>query len=403
MADKILQVKSPIVQDDDIISQHFHTYAPYTTSYNNNDEIRITIQSQDLNVLPSNSYLYLEFTTSKADGTPFVADEANFTYNCIAHLFSEMRYELNGFEIDRCKIPGITSVMKNMIACKSEDEKPYLLFSNKSTESIATGTYKMLLPLRFVFGFCDDYRKIVLNSKHELVLVRSRSNTNFYKSNTDNLQLTLNKIHWKIQHIQLSDKAKLGMLKMISRNESLHLPFRTWDLYELPLIPQTTRHTWSIKTTSQVNKPRYVVVAFQTNRNNVINRDFSMFDHCNITNLKLYLNNERYPYDDMNLDFGQLHYNELFYAFQSIQQNYYGSDASFFNPLGVDITNFIGRPIFAFDCSRSDETVKSGMVDVRLEIEASVNIPENTAAYCLIIHDNLIQYSPFTSIVHRVI
>lgn len=401
MANKILQVKSPVLQDDDIISQQYHTYTPYTTSYNNNDEIRITIQSQDLNVLPAYSYLYIEFKTEKSDGTPFGNEEAFFAYNCIAHLFSEIRYELNGFEIDRCKVPGITSTLKNLVACKSEDERSYVLFNHNSETAINVGTYRMILPLRFVFGFCDDFRKVILNSKHELILVRSRSNVNFYKSNADNLKLTINKIQWKIQHVQLSDKAKLSMLKMISRNESLLLPFRTWDLYELPLIPQTTRHTWSVKTTSQVNKPRYVIVAFQTNRNNIIGSDFSMFDHCNITNLKLYLNNERYPYDDMNLCFNESHFHELYHIVQSIQQNYY-HDVSFYNPVGLDIANFMNRPIFAFDCSRSDETVKTGMVDVRIEIEASTNIAANTSAYCLIIHDNLIQYSPFSSMVHRV-
>lgn len=182
--------------------------------------------------------------------------------------------------------------------------------------------------------------------------MRSRSNVNLYKSNIDNLELDINKIHWKIQHVQLSDSAKLNMLKMISRNESLYLPFRTWDLYELPLTPQTTRHTWSVKTTSQVNKPRYVVVAFPTNRNNVISSDFSLFDHCNISNIKLYLNNERYPYDDMNLNFNESHFHELYYAIQNIQQNYYDGDVSFYNPVGLDIANFMNRPIFAFDCSR---------------------------------------------------
>ncbi|XP_055316115.1 uncharacterized protein LOC129575904 [Sitodiplosis mosellana] len=403
MASKILEVKNPIVQDDDIISQQFHTYTPYTTSYNNNDEIRITIQSHELNVLPSESYLLIEFSTAKNDGTPFVRNEAVFAYNSIAHLFSEMRYELNGIEIDRCKSPGITSILKCMIACKSEDEKSYLLFNQYSQQNIVAGSYRVILPLRFIFGFCDDFRKIIMNSKHELILVRSRSNNNFYTSAEDILRLSVTKIHWKIQHIFMSDKAKLRMYKMISHKDSLLLPFRSWDLYELPLVPETTRHTWSVKTTIQVSKPRFVVVAFQTNRNNILTVDSTLFDHCNISNLKLYLNNERYPYDDMHLNFGLSHYQELFYTLQSVQQKYY-NDVSFYNPLGVDPENFFtNRPIFVFDCSRTDESMKMGMVDVRLEIETQQIIPNNTAAYCLIIHDNLVEYSPFSSMVHRVI
>ncbi|XP_031639676.1 uncharacterized protein LOC116351683 [Contarinia nasturtii] len=402
MASTILDVKDPIVQDEDIISKQFHTYTPYTTSYNNNDEVRIVIQSQDLIVLPSESYLMVEYSTRRNDDLPFANNEAMSIYNCLAHLFSELRYELNGVEIDRCKLPGITSTLKCMIACKEEDGKAYHLFNQYANRAIIVETNRVLLPLRFLFGFADDFRRIILNSKHELILVRSRSNVNFYQAATDILRLNVTKIHWKIPHVVLSDRAKLGMLKVLSNNESLQLPFRSWDLYELPVVPQTTRHTWSVKTTSQVCKPRYVIVCFQTNRNNVITNDASRFDHCNITNMRLYLNNERYPYDDMNLNFTATHCHELYHMFSNIQYQYY-SNTTPYNPLGIDLAGFMIRPVFAFDCSRSDESVKGGMVDVRIEIEASENIPNNTSAYCLIIHDNLVQYSPFTGLVHRII
>lgn len=215
MAKKILNVKEVVVQDDSITGQQFHTYTPFTTSYDNNDEVRITIQAQDLFVLPSQSYLYIDFTIAKNDSSLFMDNEAIFSYNFIAHMFSEMRYELNGIEIDRNKSPGITTTMKCLVACKSEDERSYLLMNENSNKSIAAGTYRMLFPLRFIFGFCDDYRKIIMNCKHELILTRSRSNECIYEANAELVKLKINKIHWKIPHISLSDQAKLTMLKII--------------------------------------------------------------------------------------------------------------------------------------------------------------------------------------------
>lgn len=393
-------MKSPIIQGDDIVSQQYHTYTPYSTSFNSNDEVRITIQSQDLYVLPSESYLHIEFSVSKKNNVAIVAKEATFTYWFIAHLFSEMRYELNGFEIDRCKKPGITSLLKNLTACKPADKAEYELCGQYGYKEISATTCEMILPLRFFFGFCEDFNKIVLNSKHELILVRSRSNANMYQAAVDNLQFDVKKIHWKVPHISLSDKAKLTMLKTISRNEDLFLTYRTWDLYELPVVPQTTRNMWSVKTTSQVNKPRFVIVSFQTNRSQVIAQDASQFDHCNISNIKLYLNNERFPYDDLNLNFDEAKYHELHHKYLKIQESYYNGTEST-NPNFMDYNNFFLRVLFPFDCTRTDESVKPGMVDVRIEFEARQNIPANTTAYCLIIHDNLVRYSPFTSIVHR--
>lgn len=400
MSGDILHVKNEIIQENDIINHQYHTYAPYCTAFNNNDEIRITIQSQDLYVLPSDSYLLIEFTVKRTDKKDFAGAEGDFSYMFLPAMFSEMRYELNGVEIDKCKKPGITSLMKTMVACKQEDKIAFQLFTQNSYEKIAAQTYQMILPLKFIFGFCEDYNKIILNSKHELILTRCRSNANMYIAAADVLDFNVDKIHWKIPHISLSDHAKLNMLKTISRNDSLLLAYRSWDLYELPVVPSTTRHTWSVKTTSQVNKPRFVVVGFQTNRHQSIATDATLFDNCNISNMKLYLNNERYPYDDLSLNFDKKIHQELYLMYARIQDSFYNGTSSP-NPVDADEKAFLKRVVFAFDCTRSDDSIKPGMVDVRLEMEARKSIPANTSAYCLIIHDNLVRYSPFTSLVHR--
>lgn len=397
----ILQIKKLSDRDDYITSQQYHTYTPYTPSYNHNDEVRIAIQSQDLYVLPSESYLHIEFTIQRRDGVDAqAAIAAQFSYLFLGHLFSEMRYELNGFEIDRCRSPGTTSLMKCLVATKLTDKYAFGLYALNSHQNIQLGTYRMILPLRFVFGFCEDFSKIVLNSKHELILIRNRSDLNLFTSNVDNISFRVDKIHWKMPHISLSDGAKLSLLKTLDRKDDIPITFRSWDLYELPVIPQTTRHNWSVKTTTQMTKPRYVIVGFQTNKNFVVGNNISHFDNCNISDVKLHINNERYPYDNLNLNFDEMSYHELYLMFLKIQQSYYNGTSAF-NPFELDFASFRERPLFAFDCSRSDESIKSGMVDVRVEIHARENIPALTSAYCLIIHDNLIRYSPFSSIVHR--
>ncbi len=60
-------------------------------------------------------------------------------------------------------------------------------------------------------------------------------------------------------------------------------------------------------------------------------------------------------------------------------------------------------PIFVFDCSRQNESLKNSMVDIRIEIQARENIPANTSAYCLIINDNVVLYNPYTNVVNKVI
>lgn len=318
-----------------------------------------------------------------------------------AHLFSEMRYELNGVEIDRCKNPGITSLMKLLVATKTTDKASLSLYKEKDKALITDATYRIFFPLRFVFGFCDDFNKIVMNSKNELILMRNRTDLNAYTSSKANVTtLKVTKIAWKMPHVTLSDRAKLTMLKTLDRNDSLPLAYRSWELYELPKIPSTNRHSWTVKASNQVTKPRYVVVAFQTNRSHSDSRSASDFDHCNITDVKLYLNNERYPYGNLHSNFSENQYHELFHQYTQIQDSY-NNKKYYTNPSQLNYTGFLSKVLFTFDCSRSEETIKSGVVDLRVEIEASGNIADNTAAYCLIIRDNLVRYSPFSSIVHR--
>ena len=163
---EVLQVHQGVAHVDDITGVRYHTYTPYSTSFQNNDEIRITIQSQDLYVQPSESHLIIEFTPVKRGGTPIGEKEAYFTALSGVHFFNEMRYELNGVEIDRCKLPAITSQLKTMIACKTTDMFDMKVLTLLNGSFLGKKIYRLTIPLKFMFGFCDDYNKVILNSKH---------------------------------------------------------------------------------------------------------------------------------------------------------------------------------------------------------------------------------------------
>jgi len=115
--------------------------------------------------------------------------------------------------------------------------------------------------------------------------------------------LELFKVQWRMAHMLLSEINKLSMLRTLESGRYLSMAFRSWDLYEFPLLQSTTKHSWAIKTVTQLEKPHYVIFAMQTGRKNVISEDISRFDDCKLTSAKLYLNSECYPYDDLNLNF----------------------------------------------------------------------------------------------------
>ncbi|XP_011706267.1 PREDICTED: uncharacterized protein LOC105461468 [Wasmannia auropunctata] len=202
-------------------------------------------------------------------------------------------------------------------------------------------------------------------------------------------------------HVILNDVNKLSLLRTLESGRYVSLGFRSWDLYEFPLLQSTTKHSWAVKTATQLEKPRYVIFALQTDRRNNLAKDPSIFDNCNLTNVKLYLNSENYPYDDMNLDIEHKKFAILYDMYVKFQKAYYGHAN---HKALLEYRQFLQySPLVVIDCSRQNESIKSATVDVRIEFECQQNIPDNTTAYCLIIHDRLVEYNPLTNVVRKIV
>jgi len=399
MAD-ILNIGGEPIFDDRVVKIETHTYNPYAnTTFGHSDEIRIPIQQQDLYTLPCESFLYVEGRLTVKRGN----DESQTTLgnNCVAFMFDEIRYELNGVEIDRNRNVGITSTIKNYVSLTYDKA---LIMRNAGwdiTSTIPEGYFNFCVPLNTLLGFCEDYKRVVVNARHELILIRARSDNNCLVGNpTTEPEIDLLKVQWRMPHVILNEVNKLSLLRALESGRYLSMSFRSWDLYEYPLLQSTTKHSWAVKTATQLEKPRYVIFALQTGRKNIMSRDVSVFDDCNLTNVKLYLNSEFYPYDDLNLDFGKNRYAILFDMYARFRKAYYGYDC--YETLLTVVTFLTNGPFVVIDCARQNESIKSATVDVRIEFDCKENVPANTTAYCLILHDRVVEYCPLSNVVRKI-
>ena len=259
------------------------------------------------------------------------------------------------------------------------------------------GNFSACIPLNMLLGFSEDYHKIVV-CQQNLTLVRSRSDENCYEMRAavtptnplQNCDITINKIIWKLPFVRLGDAARLRLYNMLQAKKIIYLSFRSFELMEYPVLPVTSNQVWSVRTMTSLERPRYVIVGFQTERKNSAETCASEFDHCELADIKLFLNEEVYPYENLDLDFGQNHYSLLYEMYAKFQENYYeGRKKS--EPM-LSMTEFKSKaPLIIIDCSRQVERVKTGSVDVRLEFRSKNNFPANTTAYCLILHDRVIE------------
>ena len=86
--------------------------------------------------------------------------------------------------------------------------------------------------------------------------------------------------------------------------------------------------------------------------------------------------------------------------YTSFQANYYGREPQAYLSKS-DFLEF--APLIVIDCSKQNESLKSGPVDIRLEFEAKENFPPQNAAYCLSLHDRVIEYKPISGVIKKLI
>lgn len=404
----ILEIRSGVEFDESVSHYEIHAHQPYTTSnFNNSDEIRISIQHQDLNLLPSRSCIHVIGKLVKSDGSAL--SRTSLVNNGICHLFEEIRYELNAIEIDRCKNVGLTTVMKGWPSFNPSQktilENAGWLCEDAYSITNAAGFFDVFIPLNTILGFAEDYRKIIVNMKHELVLSRSRTDLNAVVQTAHNdayepFKIEISKIEWLMPYVQLSTQYKIRLLRQIEKNKPISMSFRSWELYEYPTLPTSSRHVWTVKTSNQLEKPRFVILGFQTNRKHQNNRNASLFDHCSLSDVKLFLNSQYYPYCNLNLDIDRNQFAVLYDMFANFQHSYYGKNAE---PMLTKAQFINNLPLIVIDCSKQNDSLKNAPVDVRLEFESKNNFPADTSAYCLILHDRIIEYNAVSGDVRKMI
>lgn len=414
----VLNVTDKIKVDNSIVSYEFHSHQPFgSTSYDNNDEIRISVPEIDNYTLPSESYLYVEGNLRKVGATGTVTKDASATAKLInnpaAFMFSDIRYLINGVQIDAVRSVGITSCMKGYFSFTPNEvvklenagwninANAQGIIETTSNALDKNGNFGLSIPLKTLLGFAEDFKKILMNVRQELVLIRSNDDADVIVNSVDEeLKLTIDKIVWRIPHLAVGLREQLSLTKLAGRSIDIQIPFRSWEIHEYPFLPKTTKQSWSVKTAPQLETPRFIIIGFQGNKKGKMKENMAKFDNIGLTNLTVFLNGERYPYDNINVDFDNNRFAVLYDMYARFQQSYYFKEGEPLLSPKQFLTNF---PLIGIDCTYQAESLHKSGVEIRIEYTTKAEISDGTTAYCLILHDKAFQYSPLTKIVKQLI
>lgn len=401
-----LEIFNPPMFDNTIIREELQTYYPHTKAFDNSDSCEITINHQDRFIAWHESSLCISGEL-KDESVPLDPNATcELGSNFAAFLFESLTYELNGKEIDKIRFPGLTSTIKCLTLYNKAESVAFELtgwcFVSSTPVTVDDSTKKKFhvrIPLHYLFGVFQDYRRVIFG-KHTFRLVRARTDDNCcIITGNAKPKITINSIELKAKHIFPNDVLKLRLLNDLNKDRPILIGFRSWEIYELPALNTTSKEIWNVKTSMSLERPQYIIVAFQTNRRDNPKNSKVHFDHLNLISIKAYLNSTAYPLEGIKTDFKSNDYTAAYDCYKDFQTSFLDKYCS--EPL-MDYKEFKNRPLFILDCSKQEETLQQSTIDLKLEFESNENFPPNTKAFCLIIHDALYEQKPLSGVVRAI-
>ena len=157
------------------------------------------------------------------------------------YLFNNIRYELSGHEIESINNPGPATTMKGLLKYSYNFEKGQGMnqcwtkdtpgdtddtkndgYKARHDYIIETptpkGQFSFAIPFKHIFGFAEDYDKVLYGLRHVLTLVRQSDNDSIFRASTTDVgKILLSKISWYMPRILPKDQERLSLVKTIRK------------------------------------------------------------------------------------------------------------------------------------------------------------------------------------------
>ena len=387
-------------------------------------DIRLTIETQDIFTHPSESFLIIEGQLVRNDnGNEYAAgDLITLTNNGIMHLFKRIRYDLSGQVIENIMNVGQATTMMGLLKYPDDFSKSKGLnqlwykdttenannnnagFSIRRSYIIVNadpiGTFSFKIPLKHIFGFCEDYDKVVYGLKHTLTLTRNDDNDAIFKTNNRaggidvvaDGKVILSKVSWFMPHVTLADKDKMELYKIIERKEKIPVGYRMIQCDSATIPQNSTSFSWRLSVKSSPEVPRFIIVGFQTDRSGNQKANPSLFNNVDVSNIYVMLNSTRYPTTDYNISFDKQKFSRVYGDTADFRSKFFNMDELVSSP-NINPSDYRALyPLFLFDVSKQSEKLKYSTTDIQVKMFFSNGIPLNTQVYGVIISDRLINF-----------
>ena len=132
--------------------------------------------------------------------------------------------------------------------------------------------------MKHIFGVCEDYDKIVYGLKHNLTFVRKTDDDVIFRgAAADGGKVSLDKISWLMPHVIPADDENFSIYKTIESKVKVPVAYRTRQC-DMLSVHESTTFTWRLSVKTASEKPRFIIVGFQTAKDGDQSKNPSTFD-----------------------------------------------------------------------------------------------------------------------------
>ena len=97
--------------------------------------------------------------------------------------------------------------------------------------------------MKHIFGFCEDYNKIVYGLKHNLTLVRKTDDDAIFRgAAADTGKVSVDKMSWFMPYVIPADAEKFSIDKTIESKIKVRVAYRTRQC-DMLSVPESTNFT----------------------------------------------------------------------------------------------------------------------------------------------------------------
>lgn len=431
---------SPILVDNSIERKQYVSYIPQSRADFNNlgRTIEIDIPAGDSYYIPSKSLIKIKGKIVRADDTAYDANaQIALINNAVMYLFSSIEYSLGGKTIETLHDPGQTTSMLGYLSypddfnaglnqCWRKDTNVNAI-STEYTASPAVvagaaiaaghftsqrnphyndgfavrrkllmdndtpGEFSFSIPFSHIFGFAE-FNKILYNLRHTLKFTRGSDDLPIHRTNATGAgKIVLSDIRWVIPRVTPSAEMRTKLLKSVTDKKVFPMSFSGRNDERTIVTQNVQSYEWMINRSAGIEKPRWIIVGFQTSKNRTQEQNPAVFDHINITNASVSLNGEKYPADDTGINFVRNDYVDFCDMADEFKREYY----EFNNLIGgtqMDMLSYKKLfPLMVFDVRHQSERVRSNVMTMKLDFKFSQNVPADTIMHVVILSDRVMK------------